>query len=450
MKILMMTNTYAPMVGGIEQSIRSFTAEFEKLGHEVFIVAPECEGVPPDEVGVIRLRSIQKFSHSEFSIALPMSSLLPELMKTFMPDIIHCHHPFWMGDIALRLSSQYRIPLVFTYHTMFEQHMHYLPIQNEGAKRFIIDLFTGYANLVNQVIVPSESVRQILLERGVTTSMAVAPTGVDLKRFAKGKGSTIRRRFGIPSDAVIIGYIGRLAIEKNLEFLARSVAVYLKKDTKAHFLVGGNGPLKDTIIKIFEEQGAQERLHLAGVLKGQDLVDFYHAMNVFAFASLSETQGIVLVEAMAAGVPVVAMDAPGVREVVKDGYNGRLVFEENPDNFSEALSWCLKQFPTKFEKMRNNSLATTKEFAIDLCARRMLELYQDVSRKEYSWSDHKNTAWDSLSDRMKNEWGMFKNMMHAGGAAMDPESSEKPLIRKTAGHLRNLPHLLSLSEWSKK
>ncbi|MDO8580120.1 MAG: glycosyltransferase, partial [Candidatus Omnitrophota bacterium] len=102
MKILMMTNTYAPMVGGIEESIRSFTFEFEKLGHEVVIVAPECEGAPPDEVGVIRLRAIQNFNNSDFSIALPMSSLLPELMKTFKPDIIHCHHPFWMGDIALR------------------------------------------------------------------------------------------------------------------------------------------------------------------------------------------------------------------------------------------------------------------------------------------------------------------------------------------------------------
>jgi 1,2-diacylglycerol 3-alpha-glucosyltransferase len=450
MKILMMTNTYAPMVGGIEESIRSFTVEFEKLGHEVFIVAPECEGMPPDETGVIRLRAIEKFNHSDFSIALPMSGLLPELMKTFMPDIIHCHHPFWMGDIALRLGSEYRIPLVFTYHTMFEQHMHYLPIQNEGTKRFIIDLFTGYANLATQVIVPSESVRDILLERGVKTPMDVSPTGVDLKRFSKGNGNVIRKRSGIPLNALVIGYVGRLAIEKNLEFLARSIADYLKKETKVHFLVGGSGPLKDTIEKIFEEQGARERLHLVGVLKGQDLVDCYHAMNVFAFASLSETQGLVLIEAMAAGVPVVALDAPGVREVVKDGYNGRLVFEENKNNFSEALSWCLKQPNNEFERMKKNVLATTKEFAIDICAQKMLKVYQDVSRKEYAWSDHKNSAWDSLSDRIKNEWGMFKNMMHAGGAAMDPESSEKPPVRKTRGRFLDLPRLLSLNEWSKK
>lgn len=451
MKILMMTNTYAPMVGGIEESIRSFTFEFEKLGHEVFIVAPECEGAPPDEVGVIRLRAIQNFNHSDFSIALPMSSLLAELMKTFKPDIIHCHHPFWMGDIALRLSSQYHIPLVFTYHTMFEQHMHYLPIQNEGVKRFIIELFTGYANLANQVIVPSESVRAILLERGVKTPMEVVPTGVNLQKFSKGNGNIIRKRLKIPLDAVVIGHVGRLALEKNLEFLSRSVAAYLKREPKIHFLVGGDGPLMDQIKKIFNEQGARKRLHLAGVLKGQDLVDCYHAMNIFAFASLSETQGIVLVEAMAAGVPVVAVDAPGVREVVKDGYNGRLIFGENQNNFLEALSWCLKQAPAEFERMKKNAQATTKEFAVDLCANRMLKVYQDIKVKEYTSPDRKNSAWDALAGRLKGEWDMFKNMMQSGGAAIvDTTSSKEPIVRKTKGRFLSLPRLLSLSEWSVK
>ncbi len=449
MKILMMTNTYAPMVGGIEESIRSFTFEFEKLGHEVVIVAPACEGAPPDEVGVIRLRAIQKFNHSDFSIALPMSSLLPELMKTFKPDMIHCHHPFWMGDIALRLSSQFRIPFVFTYHTMFEQHMHYLPIQNEGIKRFIIELFTGYANLATQVIVPSESVRAILLERGVKTPIEVIPTGVDLQKFSKGNGNVIRKRLGIPLNAVVIGHVGRLALEKNLEFLSRSVADYLKKDTDVHFLVAGDGPLKDLVKKIFDEQGIGKRLHLAGVLKGQDLVDCYHAMNIFAFASLSETQGIVLVEAMAAGVPVVAVDAPGVREVVKDGYNGRLIFGENQNNFLEALSWCLKQPVSEFERMKKNAIATTKEFAVDLCANRMLKIYQEVRVKEYVSPDRKNIAWDSLAGRLKSEWDMFKNMMQSGGSAMaERPSSKKSIVKKTKGLFLNLPRLLSLSEWS--
>ena len=449
MKILMMTNSYTPMVGGIEQSIRSFTHEFERLGHEVVIAAPEIDGAPPHEAGVVRLRAIQNINNSEFSMALPMSSLLPELMKIFEPDIIHSHHPFWMGDIALRLSSQYRIPLVFTYHTMFEHHMHYLPIHSEATKRFITELFAGYANLATQVIAPSESVRAILLERGVTAPIEVSPTGVDVQRFARGDGGVIRQRLGIPGDSVVIGHVGRLALEKNIEFLTRGVVGYLKKDTRAHFLVGGDGPLKEVIEKVFTEQGIEKRLHWAGVLQGQDLVDCYQAMNIFAFASKSETQGIVLVEAMAAGVPVVAVDAPGVREVVKDGYNGRLIFAEDQDHYAEALAWCLKRPDDEFRQMRENARATAMEFAVEPCAKRMLAIYQAVGEKEYASPDVKNSAWGSLAGRLTTEWDMFKNMLYSSGAVI----RDKPILNKLARRkpkrlLANLPRLLSLPEWS--
>ncbi|MCG2713094.1 MAG: glycosyltransferase [Candidatus Omnitrophica bacterium] len=431
MKILMMTNTYTPMIEGIEQSIHSFASEFEKLGSEVVIAAPECEGAPSDEVNVIRLRAIKKINRSDFSMALPMASLLPELMKTFTPDIIHSHHPFWIGDIAIRLSRQYHIPLVFTYHTMFEQHMHYLPIQNERIKRFIIELFAGYANMANQVIVPSESVRMILLERGVKAPIEVIPTGVDLQKFSKGQGNVIRKRLDIPLDAIVIGYVGRLALEKNLEFLSRSVAGYLKKDARVHFLAAGEGPLEDMTKKMFDEQGIGKRLHLTGPLFGQDLVDCYDAMNIFAFASLSETQGIVLVEAMASGVPVVAVDAPGVREVVKDGYNGRLLPEENQDNFIEALSWCLMQPASEFQRMKQNAQAAAKEFAVDICAKKMLKAYQEARDKEYALNDCSDTVWYALANRLKSEWDMFKNIMQAGGAAIaDAVILNKPILKK--------------------
>jgi glycosyltransferase involved in cell wall biosynthesis len=449
MKILMMTNTYAPMVGGIEESIRSFTAEFQRTGHEVYVVASDCKGAPLEEAGIIRLPSIQNVNRTDFSIALPMSSRLSELLKTFKPDVIHCHHPFWMGDIALRLSSQHSIPLVFTYHTMFEQHMHYLPIKTDAAKKFIVELFTGFANLAHQVIVPSESVRAVLVKRGVTTPMEVIPTGIDIKKFSQGDGRSIRKRLSIPLDAAVIGYVGRLSLEKNLEFLSRSIAGFIKKEPRAHFVVAGDGPLKEVIKKIFKQMRVGKRLHFAGVLKNTDLVDFYHALNVFAFSSLSETQGIVLVEAMAARVPVVAIDAPGVREVVKDGYNGRLVYQENQATFQDALSWCFKQSPTEFTTMKNNANATTKEFAISVCAQKMLDVYQSVIVKEYESLERKNSNWDALVDRLRNEWDMFKNMIHAGGAAMgDSTIVEETPHSKKGGRLLKIPRLLSLSEWS--
>jgi 1,2-diacylglycerol 3-alpha-glucosyltransferase len=174
MRILMMTNTYFPMVGGLEQSVHSFSEEFKSLGHEVLIVTPAFEGAPTEEPGVIRIPAIQKFRGTIFSVNFPVSGLLTRLMKEFVPDIVHSHCPFFMGDFALRLSRQHAIPLVFTYHTMFEQYVHDWPVHNEGVKRFMVKLAAGYSNLVDQVICPSESVRDILLKRKVKTPMESA------------------------------------------------------------------------------------------------------------------------------------------------------------------------------------------------------------------------------------------------------------------------------------
>ena len=135
MNILMMTNTYFPIVGGLEQSVYSFSEAFRSLGHEVLIVTPNFKGMPTEEPGVIRIPAFQKFNGAIFSVNFPASGLLTRLMKEFVPDMVHSHGPFFMGDFALRLSRQHAIPLVFTYHCMFEQYAHDWPVQNEGVKK---------------------------------------------------------------------------------------------------------------------------------------------------------------------------------------------------------------------------------------------------------------------------------------------------------------------------
>ena len=304
MKILMMTNTYTPIIGGVERSIQSLSEQFRRNRHEVMIVAPSFNGLPEKEEGVLRIPSLQHFNNTDFSVNLPVPGLLQKLMADFKPNIVHSHHPFLVGDIALRLSGQYRIPLVFTYHTMYEYYIHYLPIHNNFIKRFVIELSTGYANLANQVIVPSKSVKDILVERGVESPIEIIPTGIDIKNFSSGDGYSIRKRFNIPEDAFVIGYVGRFAPEKNLEFLSRAVVEFLKRDEQVHFLIVGQGPLEKIIKQIFCDQSLETRVHFTGALKDQPLFDSYHAMDIFAFASLSETQGVVLSEAFTAGIPV--------------------------------------------------------------------------------------------------------------------------------------------------
>ncbi|PIW60054.1 MAG: glycosyl transferase family 1, partial [Candidatus Omnitrophica bacterium CG12_big_fil_rev_8_21_14_0_65_50_5] len=339
MNIVMMTNTYKPILGGLEKSIEVFSSEYRKRGHHVLIVAPEFKDASQREYGVLRVPAIQNFNGTDFSVELPVPNHLFKAFKKFRPDIIHTHHPFLIGDTALRMSAPQNIPIIFTNHTLYEKNTHYVPGDSKAMKQFVVRLATGFANLCDHVIAPSQSVADLLISRGVRTPVTVLPTGIDVEKFKTGNCSAFRKLFGIPQDAFVAGIISRMAPEKNIVFLSQAAAVFLAKNKNAWFVVVGDGPSLDEIKTIFRELNVESRLVCAGSLKDTQLVNAYHALNVFAFASHSETQGLVLAEAMAAGTPVAAVDAPGVREVVKDKMNGRLIPRDNVGQFANALQW---------------------------------------------------------------------------------------------------------------
>ena len=417
MRILMMTNTYTPLVGGLEKSIQTFSGQFRALGHEVKIVAPEFEKMPSGEKDVIRVPAIEKFVGTDFSLTLPLPGVVQELADQFKPDIVHSHHPFLMGDLALRLCGQNKIPLVFTYHTMFEYYTDHFGMDQQAVQQFVIELATGYANMADQVIVPSESVARVLEERKVTTPIAIVPTGIDVRRFAPAP-SPVRKKRKIPPGAFLLGHTGRLAPEKNLLFLTEAAAEFLKQEKDAHFLVVGRGPAEREMRKIFRTWGVQKRVHFAGVLKSQALIDAYHAMDVFVFASKSETQGMVVTEAMAAGMPVVALDAPGVREVVQDKVNGRLLAEESRKKFSSALSWCVSRTPAQWNKIKKNAVETANTFSAEICAKKALQVYEKVCLRQDRFGPDQSSQWDALLGRFKTELGMMLNLGRAAGSAL--------------------------------
>ncbi len=423
MNILMMTNTYKPLVGGLEISVEHFTKEFRERGHRVVIVTPQYPGMEEEE-GVVRVKAIQNFNGSDFSVQLPVPGALMESLGDFHPDIVHSHHPFLIGDTALRVASHYNVPLVFTHHTLYEENVHYVPGNEESLKRFVIELSTGYANLADQVFAPSESVQALLYSRGVTSPVEVVPTGIYGERFIRGAGKALRKKLGIPADAFVVGHVGRLAPEKNLEFLARSVCRFMEKEPQAHFLVAGKGPSEALIRDVMLAAGLGERLHFAGVVKGKDLADAYHAMDVFVFASHSETQGLVIAEAMAARLPVVAVDAPGVREVVKDQVNGRLLDADSLYDFVDALVWMKRRNETQIKNIKQACGATAKEFAMKKSADKALAMYASCSivagflRRNHN----EETPWARTSRMIQAQWGLVKNLTKATGAFMSSAS----------------------------
>lgn len=419
MNVLILTNTFTPHVGGVARSVEAFVAEYRKRGHRVLVVAPEFPDMPQNEVDVVRINAIQHFNASDFSVALPIHPHLSKAIDEFDPDIVHSQHPFLLGITALRTARHRRLPLVFTHHTLYEQYTHYMPGNSPALKRFVIELATRYANLSDQVFAPSQSIRDLLLERGVTSPVSVVPTGVRLENFASGDGAAFREHLKIPEDACVVGHLGRLAPEKNLEFLAQAVADFIKHNQQAHFMVVGTGPSKDAVHKTFDQAGLASRLHFAGILQQQQLTNALHAMDLFAFASTSETQGMVLTEAMAAGLPVVALDAPGVREVVKDKINGRLLKETTVASFSAALQWMLEQSAQQRYNLQQAALATADGFSMPRSADTALACYATLAEQSLEEDDTDEIGLEEALTFIKTEWDILKSYARAGDAAID-------------------------------
>ena len=239
MNVYMFTNTFTPHVGGVARSVESFTAQFRQAGHRVWVVAPEVEGSPANEVDVIRTPSIQNINGSEFSVPLAMPGILTATLTEFPPDIVHAHHPFLLGNTALRVAVRYAVPVVFTHHTLYDQYVHYLGGESLLLQKIAVEIAAGYCNLCTGVIAPSQSVAQMLHELSVTTEIEVIPTGVEPEKFQFGDPRHFRAAHAIPERAFVVGHVGRLAPEKNLEFLGRGGGFIPTAETRCAFSGGG-------------------------------------------------------------------------------------------------------------------------------------------------------------------------------------------------------------------
>lgn len=411
MKIVMFTNTYLPHVGGVAKSVKTLEDDCRARGHDVKVVAPDFEGAD-DDPDVLRVPAIQKFNGSDFSVRLPSPAMIYRFIDEFQPDIIHSHHPFLLGDAALRVAHNRHIPLVFTHHTLYERYTHYVPMDSDALKRVAIQLSTEYANLCSHVIAPSESIGRLIAERGVDVPVSAIPTGIPTSEFARADGAAFRERHGIPRDAVVIGHVGRLAPEKNLGFLARALGRVTEHEN-VWVLVVGDGPSKDEISGGLPV----DRTTAPGSMRGNDLTAAYAAMDLFVFASQTETQGMVVAEAMSAGLPVVALDGPGVREIVSHDRNGLLLpADASEDDFTQAVLAVVRD-P---EKRRNQSAAareTSAEYDRAVTTDKVLQLYHDAIRREPS-SDFDDSPWDTMLSALATEWELGAAKLSAISAAV--------------------------------
>lgn len=435
----MFTNTYLPHVGGVARSIQTFVSDLRGAGHQVLVVAPvfpDCEAHDKTDPGIIRVPAFTKVNGGDFSIRLPVPFYVSEAMEKFKPDIIHSHHPYLMGDTAFRAARQHQLALVFTHHTLYEEYTHHINMDTEAVRHFAANLSTQYADLCDHIITPSESIAALLTQRGVKTKISVIPTGVDRQLFSSGDGARFRQTHEISEDTFVIGHVGRLAAEKNLSYLAQAVAGAIKNSPDTLFLVVGKGPSQEEILNIFKTYHLESNLIFTGSLEGRSLVDAYHAMDLFAFSSFSETQGMVLTEAMAAGTPVIALDGPGVREVMSHEKNGIMMHKKtDPKDFSKEIEKIVRQ-PEKLEKWHQGALETADIFSREKSAEKLQRLYESMIRQHNLTMSVDSTghhqaldAWDSMLMSIESEWDLVvektKSLFDTLNDQTDADSSQK-------------------------
>lgn len=379
MNILMFSNTFKPCVGGVTHSISMLRKGLIDHNHHVLIVAPRFDGFEADEPGIIRVPAWRRFRGDVFSVPLPLSRRIKGMLDDFAPDVVHSHHPFLLGDTALRVAANRGLPTVLTYHTRYEHYGHYLGFQPPRMTRLIRRISIGYGNLCDALIAPGPDLRSDLLRAGVTVPIHVIPTGLAPEAFACRNRAAARRRFGLAETGRVVGHAGRLAFEKNLPFLANAMVLFLHQVPDAKVLIAGDGPVRQAMQSRFAAAGLANRAIFAGMLSGDALADFYAASDIFAFSSETETQGLVLAEAMAAGCVVVALDVPAARRLLKDGQNGRLVWSAaEPAAFARDLVDLSCLTPEQLARLSQSARQTARRHSLDAMVQKVVALYADV------------------------------------------------------------------------
>lgn len=385
--IAIFTNNYLPNPYGVSTSIESFRKELIVAGHVVYVFAPQwgCDeyGYKEDE-NIFRYPSIDIPTKVDFSLVVPFAPKIDSVLETLSIDIIHAQHPNLLGMVAKKWAHRKNVPLVFTWHTLYEHYAHYMPFMPQHVSgRIAVRNAVGYANECDHVIVPTPIIHKAIKEYGVTHErISVVPSGVDENLFANPQGEQLRMCYGFGSKDCVMVTVSRLTEEKNVLFLARSIAKILKNNSHARFLCVGEGDLLQDMQNIFKNALVNEQVVFAGVAARGDVKGYLSAGDFFVYASTSETQGTIVTENMYVGRPIVAIGENGVRDLVENGVNG-FVTKEN-DDFIDAIQKMIDDEALRRDMGNNAARIAREKYTAHVCAQNLTTIYHDVIRTYHS------------------------------------------------------------------
>ncbi len=380
MKIGIFTDSFRPYKSGVVRSIESFSNQLTSMGHEVYVFGPDYPNCEKEE-RVFRFISIPAPTQPDFTLAIPFSPKLGKTIKDLGIDIIHLQSPFLLGRLGLRYARRYNIPLVFTYHTMYDQYVHYLPIAKKFSKVLMQRWSKDFCNQCDLVITPTEIVQEHIKNSGVKVPVISLSTGIDIAEFEDTDSTWLRQKYGFKDDETILLHIGRLGKEKNVSFLLKAFKEILTHQPKGKLVIVGGGPDLKNLQSIAEELDINEHVIFTGIIPRKQLINAYAGADIFIFASLTETQGLVLCEAKAAGLPVVAVKALGASEMINDGMDGFLT-RYSQEHFIEKILLLMED-----PELRVVMSQKAKESAFEMSSYNQTKKLLGAYKRLLEWKD---------------------------------------------------------------
>lgn len=378
MKIGIFTDSYKPYTSGVVTSITTFKEEMSKLGHETFIFAPSYPDYDEEEADVYRYYSMPSPTNPDFALAIPVYPGMHLLLKKLDLDIIHVHSPFTMGLVGMHWANRQHVPLLFTYHTLYDQYAHYVPVAQELVREMALRFSNNFCNQCDHIIVPSKDIKRLLLGYEISTPITVIPTGVPLHKFRGSRENWLRKHYDLPAENKILLFVGRLTREKNLQYLIEAFTLVKRDMPNTSLVLTAQGPLEEELKKLVLDLGMNLEVDVifTGAQPFDTLVDIYYSSDLFVFSSLTETQGLVLIEAMAAALPVVAVRASGVQDMVDHGIDGILT-ECNQEEFARAVIGILSD-RVLYQYYQENAYKKARSLSSANMALKLESLYEEL------------------------------------------------------------------------
>lgn len=373
MRIGMFTETYHPTMNGVVVSIDTFAAELRARGHEVTIFAP-ANGLSKGEPDVVRVPALSLPTNQDYFLITASNDRVLHLARQARLDIIHSHHIFRMGSLGLHAARALNIPIVQTYHTLLTEYSHYIPLLPQVMRWYLRTRSRNFLNQVDHIVTPSPSIAKLLKSYGVYRPMTAIPTGIDLEAFKKPASDNELRGLHINPELPYILFVGRLAPEKNVHLLLNSFLRIHQVLPDIQLVLVGSGPARQEYERWVAANELDDCVTFTGFLPKDVTNRVFARATVFGFPSVTDTQGIVIQEAMAAGAPPVAVAKFGPADYIQDDETGLLVPEDEAA-FTRALEKVLTD-----RKLRDRLSATARKGAKDysraVTARQLEELYK--------------------------------------------------------------------------